>query len=1019
MTWFLNSQNNKSDSNSTNTKFNVIKVLSLSGIGVWNCDIENQMLYFAHGFLERYGYLRSEVDKITLDNWLSLILPEDVEQVSNHLKGFFSGESCGNIDYICRLITKPNNSPIWIHIHGIAFAVDTDGVPIRAGGTIQDITKIKEAERSLEIRDKLSSATNEVAKILLDEYDDFTKQIWHSLKILGDVTGVDNVYVWKNHTGKDGRLYTAQLYEWSSKSVSGLQQSDGYLVDIPFEEAVSPWHEILLAGKCVNNIVSSATQVELNYFKSRCVCSILVTPIMFRDELWGFIGFEDSVHERTWNDVEISILQSAGMLIASAIIRCNTHESLQVEQALMRRIFETSPTGVIITTNGILKLQNKIFAAMHGTKIGDSVRNIYVDSVARSKVENKIKSNPTVINHPVQLHCADGIIRDFLMTYQVIQYKGETSWLCWEVDITELKNSERAMKIARDWAEEGTKAKGEFLARMSHEIRTPMNAILGMTYLCLQTELTDKQRDYLQKTQTATMNLLEIIDDILDFSKIEAGKIEIESIQFHLSEVLRDVINIAEIRVNEKGLELRTNVSERVYDHLIGDPTRLRQILTNLVNNAVKFTENGSVTINIDVFFKDKNKRNEKSVTTQFDDSCDSDNVNLTCNKNGIDDSNNTLKDDNSNNTTLLMFEVFDTGIGMTEEQVSNLFKSFTQADGSMTRKYGGTGLGLVIVKNLVELMGGTIGVKSQVGKGSMFWFILPFTKVTGESVNCAVAKTNFEGRRILVADDDPVAREHLRELIVSLSMRVDLVDSGESAIAALVDATRTNNHYDLTLIDWKMPRLDGIETIRRIRISSDIVDQPQILMISAYDRGECLRQSRDLAIAGFLVKPITIRDLSAAFSRVFNVKETIPEVKNVEQVKDKIEGKKILLVEDNKINQVVAKEILRLLGVNLVIANNGMEAVEAVQKEDFDLILMDIQMPVMDGLTATKKIRELNRPGLSKVPILAMTANAMDVDYQKSIESGMDDHLTKPIDPIKLKNALELWIGKRNPQSK
>ncbi|MDR2643528.1 MAG: response regulator, partial [Planctomycetaceae bacterium] len=848
----------------------------------------------------------------------------------------------------------------------------------------------------------------------LDENDDnFAAQVWFALEILGKATEVDRVYVWKNHTGKNGRLYTAQLYEWSINTVP--QQNNNFTVEIPFDEAIPTWCEILSVDKCVNNFVRLMPPVEQNLLKPRGTKSILVAPIIFNDEFWGFIGFDDCVRERTWSEVEAAILRSAGMLVAAAIMRRKTRESLESEQVLMRRIFETSPTGVAIIANGILKLQNKPFAIMHGIKIGEPVFDLYVNREDLEAIEQEIRTKLTVVNRPLQLHCADGIIRDFLTTFQSIQYAGEYVWLCWVVDISELKKSERAMKIARDLAEEGTRAKGEFLARMSHEIRTPMNAILGMTYLCLQTTLTDKQRDYLVKTQTATMNLLEIIDDILDFSKIEAGKIELESIQFHLSEVLRDIIDVVEIKAKEKGLQLRTNVSERVYDNLTGDPTRLRQVLTNLVNNAVKFTEVGCVTVNVDVYFKDKNKRNDKkSYVIPTETLCN--NVNTELMSCGLDESQE-LEDflsagNKADDVILLMFEVFDTGIGMTEEQVANLFKSFTQADGSTTRKYGGTGLGLVIAKNLVELMGGMIGVRSQRGKGSVFWFILPFTKVTRVVQDSDV---NFSGRRILVADDDPVAREHIRELLVSLSLSVDAVDSGEAAVAALMNAAKNNTHYDLTLIDWKMPRMDGIETIRRIRLSPQISEQPQILMISAYDRGECLRQAHDLGLAGFIVKPITLRAINDALGRVFSANVEVPDATDITQVKGIIEGKKILLVEDNRINQLVAKEILRLLGVELVIANNGLEALEAVQKDDFDLILMDVQMPVMDGLTAAKEIRKSCKPSLAKVPILAMTANAMDIDYQKSIESGMDDHLTKPIDPIKLKQALEIWIGKNS----
>ncbi|MDR1484713.1 MAG: response regulator [Planctomycetaceae bacterium] len=1016
MTWFLNPQNNPSGKASANAKFSVSKVLGLSGIGVWNCDMDSRTLHFVSGFFERYGYSRSEIDNITPDNWLVYVCPDDAEHVSQHLREFFSGASGGNIDYICRIIRKSDKSLIWIHVHGVAFAVDTDGVPICAGGTIQDITKIKEAEKSLEIRDKLMSATNEVAKILLDENDDFEMHVWRALEILGNAAGVDRVYVWRNHTGKNGQLYTAQLYEWSVNS--DRRQDNNFAVDIPFDEVIPAWRDILSAGKCVNDLVRLTPQAEQSFLKSRGTISILIAPIMFNDELWGFIGFDDCSNERTWSDVEAAILRSAGMLVAAAIIRRKTRESLETEQALMRRIFETSPTGVAITANGILKLQNKPFAMTHGMKIGDSVFDLYVDRAERAAVQKEMNTKPSVVNRPMQLHCADGIIRDFMITFQSIQYEGENAWLCWVVDISDLKKSERAMKIARDIAEDGTRAKGEFLARMSHEIRTPMNAILGMTYLCLQTELTDKQRDYLLKTQTATMNLLEIIDDILDFSKIEAGKIELENIKFHLSEVLRDIIDVVEIKANEKGLDLRTNVSERVYDHLLGDPTRLRQVLTNLANNAVKFTDNGGVTINVDVYFKEKNNCNDKrcdaSQADEFN-NCGGMKLNSECspqlsNLSELPE----FADEVTGEVILLVFEVFDTGIGMTEEQVANLFKSFTQADGSTTRKYGGTGLGLVIAKNLVELMGGMIGVRSQCNHGSVFWFVLPFTKVT-EVLDSG--DVNFSGRRVLVVDDDPVAREHIRELIVSLSLRVDAVDSGEAAVVALLSAARNNIRYDLTLVDWKMPRMDGIETIRRIRLSPEIGEQPQILMISAYDRSECLRQARDLGLAGFLVKPVTLRAINDAFGRVFNGRVEVSAVAaDIVPVQGVIEGKKILLVEDNRINQLVATEILRLLGVNLVIANNGLEAVEAVQVEDFDLILMDVQMPVMDGLTAAREIRKLGKSNLASVPILAMTANAMDVDYQKSIESGMDDHLTKPIDPTKLKQALEAWIGKGKP---
>ncbi|MDR1924160.1 MAG: response regulator [Planctomycetaceae bacterium] len=1027
MTWFFVPQDELSE-NKQHTKhgIKVSQILSLSGIGIWNCDMERHSLTFVSGFFERYGYAQEEIDKLDLDTWITLIFDDDKKHVQHHLIAFFAGESCGNIDYTCRIVSKIDQSLVWIHVHGVAFEVDTDGTPIRAGGTIQDVTKIKHAEESLKIRDRLTTATNEVARILLDNNEDFDLQIWHTLEILGSATKVDRVYIWRNHTDDIGRLYSTQIYEWSINVKP--QQGTTYTTAIPFDVGMPTWETTLTAGKCVNNLVRLMPKAEQDQLTPQGIISILVAPIMFGGDFWGFIGFDDCTRERTWSETEVAILKSAGMLVAAAIIRRKTQESLDKEQALMRRIFETSPTGVVITSRGILMLQNAPFANMHGLKIGENIEQLYVKPTERNDIIKQIKTKGSIINREIQFHCADGVIREFLTTYQSIQYDEKPSWLCWAVDVSELKKAEKSMKIARDLAEAGTKAKGEFLAKMSHEIRTPMNAILGMIYLCLQTDLTDKQRDYILKTQTATMNLLEIIDDILDFSKIEAGKIELENIKFHLSEVLRDIIDVVEIKAHEKGLKLNLQIDESVHDNLIGDPTRLRQILTNLVNNAVKFTDKGEVTIKIKPFHKKINQ-------TKIDDNTT--NINLNETDSPEDNLSDNLQDNLRNGKScaigtndlfraeelfggaivadgvvMLSFEVADTGIGMTDDQISHLFKSFSQADDSTTRKYGGTGLGLAISKNLVELMGGSIMVCSELGKGSEFRFVIPFMKV--EQPPLQDIAVDLSNKRILVVDDDPVAREHIRELVVSLSMRVTAVDSGDAAIAALLNATKNNIHYDLTLLDWKMPRMDGIETIRRIRMSPEIKEQPQILMISAYDRNECLRQSRELGLAGFLVKPVTMKGLQEALQSAFNNKSTIPTPENILTPKgDNIHGKKILLVEDNKINQLVASEILKSLGVEIEIANNGIEAIESVQKNDFDLILMDVQMPIMDGLTATKEIRKLQKNSAARIPILAMTANAMDTDYQKSVEAGMDDHLTKPIDPEKLKQSLEIWIGK------
>jgi len=523
---------------------------------------------------------------------------------------------------------------------------------------------------------------------------------------------------------------------------------------------------------------------------------------------------------------------------------------------------------------------------------------------------------------------------------------------------------------ARDLAEAGTRAKSEFLARMSHEIRTPMNAILGIAYLCLQTELSTKQHDYLTKIQTAATNLLGIIDDLLDFSKIEAGKLELERIPLHIAEVIHEVTILIEQKAKEKGLELIVQLQDIGSELLLGDPLRLRQILINLLNNAVKFTDIGSVTITV------------RLVADAPD-------------------------------FVMLHFSVEDTGIGITPEQLKKLFQSFSQADDSTTRRYGGTGLGLAISKNLIELMGGTISVESVPRQGTTFHFQLQFPK----SIRVVPSEqyTLLSTKRALIVDDDPEALEIIGSIVQTFDMRVDRASSGSEAIAALVQASEQGDPYQILLLDWKMPRMDGIETIRRIRSSEKITDLPQILMVSAYDRGECMRQTNGLGVIGAVVKPVTynsIRDaiFDALMAHFAGANNTANNVKQQNHIK----GAHVLLVEDNKINQIVASEMLQMLGVELTVVDNGRKAVDAVNLQDFDLVLMDIQMPIMDGLTATKAIRLLNKPGIDRLPIIAMTANAMDADYERSLEAGMNSHLTKPIDPAKLKLALETWIVPR-----
>lgn len=693
------------------------------------------------------------------------------------------------------------------------------------------------------------------------------------------------------------------------------------------------------------------------------------------NEMLDQIESRGTALQKAHDDLELRVEERTRELQKEITERRQTEKVLEERSAFLDSLIKNTPIGIVaLDDKHAVQMCNPAFEKLFRYRQKDICGQPLFKLLSAPDVETDIHSNRKRFDRGQITHVitrrkrSDGILVDVEAYSVPLVIEGKlTGAVVLYQDITERKRAEEALRRAKDAAESANRAKSEFLANMSHEIRTPMNGIIGMTELALDTKLNGEQREYLTMVKSSADSLLTLINDILDFSKIEAGKLEVEQIDFPFEQALGETVKALAMRAHQKGLELAWRVAPEIPERLKGDANRLRQVLVNLVGNSVKFTTRGEIAVEVD-------------------------------------------KESEDGAVIVLHFRVRDTGIGIAKEKQKMIFEAFTQADSSASRKYGGTGLGLAITTRLVNLMGGRVWLESELGQGSTFHFTtrLHFADETG-AANSGIDRAILEGVSVLVVDDSKTNRVGLTEMLTKWGMRPEAVESGLAGLGALEAAEKENRAFQLLITDMQMPEMHGLDLLAKIRESAALRKIPAILLSSSVQPEEA-SHARELGISAYLTKPIQPAELRRAVVNALKPATPSQESAKEEQMPSAefAQGMKVLLTEDNPVNRRLAIALLEKHGHTVSVAENGREAMAILEREKVDVVLMDLQMPVMDGFEAIRAIRAKERREGGHLPIVALTAHAMQGDRERCLEAGADDYVTKPIRTTELFAAME-----------